>query len=51
MYTKKVPKTTLNVTRECVKEDWPDVAFRVVIVFGSKCCRYNKELQIFISKI
>lgn len=33
------------------KEIWLYVAFGVVIVFGSKCCRYNKELQVFILKI
>jgi len=32
------------------KEIWLFVAFEVVIVFGCKCCRYNKELQAFISK-
>jgi hypothetical protein len=51
LHTKKVPDTTFNITEACVKEDCPDVAFGVVIVFGCKCCRYNKELQVFISKI
>ena len=50
LHTKNRQSKTLSSTAVRGKVIWLYVAFEVFIVFGCKCCRYNKELQAFISK-